>query len=133
MTIVLDSDVAVSAFVTRGLCHTLFEACLLDHQLILSDTLLKEIGRVLHVKFLMPAAKVSSILAFLEDRAEFFRPASVRINTCRDPDDLRVLGLAVAADAEALVTGDKNLLVLKAFQGIPILSPRQFWFRIRQV
>jgi uncharacterized protein len=36
------------------------------------------------------------------------------------------LSLAVASKADYIVTGDKDLLVLKKFEGIPILSPRSF-------
>ncbi len=40
----------------------------------------------------------------------------------RDPDDVHVLACAVGADADAIVTGDKDLLTLKSFQGIPIFD-----------
>ncbi|MCC7464345.1 MAG: putative toxin-antitoxin system toxin component, PIN family, partial [Gammaproteobacteria bacterium] len=39
----------------------------------------------------------------------------------RDPDDDQVLAAALAAKAQMIVSGDKDLLVLGAFQGIPIL------------
>jgi uncharacterized protein len=37
-----------------------------------------------------------------------------------------VLSLALASKADCIVTGDKDLPVLKKFEGIPILSPRSF-------
>lgn len=40
----------------------------------------------------------------------------------RDPDDVRVLACAVGVAADALVTGDKDLLSLRFFEGIPIIS-----------
>lgn len=45
---------------------------------------------------------------------------------CRDADDDLILGTALAANADCLVTGDKDLLVLQQFQGIDILRPRDF-------
>lgn len=45
---------------------------------------------------------------------------------CRDPLDRPFLELALAAGAEALVTGDKDLLVLAPAFSIPILNPRDF-------
>jgi predicted nucleic acid-binding protein len=45
---------------------------------------------------------------------------------CRDPDDDHVLAAALAARAEVIVTGDADLLVLGAYQGIQILSVRAF-------
>jgi uncharacterized protein len=44
---------------------------------------------------------------------------------CRDPDDDEVLALAIAAKVELIVSGDKDLLSLRSFQGIPILAPAQ--------
>jgi len=43
---------------------------------------------------------------------------------CRDSDDDLILAAALAAKADAIVTGDQDLLVLKGFKGIPILNPR---------
>lgn len=43
----------------------------------------------------------------------------------RDPEDLPVLACALAADAEAIVSGDQDLLTMGAFQGIPILTARE--------
>jgi len=43
----------------------------------------------------------------------------------RDPDDIHVLACAVGACADAIVTGDNDLLTLESFEGIPILSARQ--------
>jgi putative PIN family toxin of toxin-antitoxin system len=45
---------------------------------------------------------------------------------CRDVDDDNVLACALAAKADYLVTGDADLLVLKNFRGIKIISPRDF-------
>jgi putative PIN family toxin of toxin-antitoxin system len=40
----------------------------------------------------------------------------------RDPDDVHVLACAVGAEVDAIVTGDKDLLMLKSFEGIPIID-----------
>jgi predicted nucleic acid-binding protein len=45
---------------------------------------------------------------------------------CPDPDDDRVIALALAFMAEVLVTGDEDLLVLHPWKGIPIVRPRDF-------
>ncbi len=45
---------------------------------------------------------------------------------CRDPDDDKVLETALSGGADCLVTGDKDLLVLSKFAGVPILTPSQF-------
>jgi predicted nucleic acid-binding protein len=51
---------------------------------------------------------------------------SRRITVCRDSNDDRFLDLAVAGRADALVTGDEDLLVLHPFEGIPIVRPVEF-------
>ena len=45
---------------------------------------------------------------------------------CDDPNDDKFLECAIAAKADAIVTGDKALLRLAPFRGIPILRPRAF-------
>jgi uncharacterized protein len=45
------------------------------------------------------------------------------VRACRDPRDDKFLEVAVNGRADAIVTGDQDLLVLNPFQGIPILSP----------
>ncbi len=49
-------------------------------------------------------------------------PALAITPTCRDPDDDNVLAAALAADADLLVSGDKDLRVLRVFEGIPIVN-----------
>ncbi len=44
----------------------------------------------------------------------------------RDLDDTVILETAVAANAEVIVTGDLDLLVLTEFNAIPILTPQEF-------
>lgn len=44
---------------------------------------------------------------------------------CRDPSDLPFLQLAIAGQADALVTGDADLLVLAPVFAIPILTARE--------
>jgi hypothetical protein len=46
--------------------------------------------------------------------------------TCRDPKDAHFLALALAAEADLLVSSDEDLLVLHPWRGIPILTPAGF-------
>ncbi len=49
-----------------------------------------------------------------------------KITVCRDPKDNKFLELAVAGNADCIVTGDKNLLILNPFRGIKIISTSDF-------
>lgn len=50
-------------------------------------------------------------------------PAQTQIPNCRDPFARPFLALAVAAKADALITGDKDLLELANDFEVPILTP----------
>lgn len=50
---------------------------------------------------------------------------------CRDPDDDAILATALAAQADLLVTGDKELLVLGSYEGISIVTPTECLARLR--
>ena len=55
----------------------------------------------------------------------------VKVQECRDPKDNKFLELALSGDAVCLVSGDRDLLVLNPFRGLPILAPSDFlvWLR----
>lgn len=57
--------------------------------------------------------------------AIFFSPTEV-ITACRDPKDDKFLELAISANASCIITGDKDLLILNPFRGIPILNAADF-------
>ncbi len=58
-------------------------------------------------------------------------PAAVSLDIpIPDPDDILILACAIAAKADAFVTGDKALLDLGKVEGMPILSPRQLWQKL---
>jgi putative PIN family toxin of toxin-antitoxin system len=126
MKIVLDANVIIAAFAARGLCESIMELCISEHEILLSDDLLDEILRNLRLKVKLPASIVDNIAEFLHEHASFSVSIPLASDVCRDPDDIKILGLAVASSADCIVTGDKDLLVLKSFQGIPILNPRSF-------
>jgi uncharacterized protein len=50
----------------------------------------------------------------------------------RDPDDDKFLALAVTGQADAIISGDRDLLELAAHEGVPVLSPAQFLLHLRE-
>ena len=126
MKIVLDANVIIAAFAARGLCESVMEVCLSEHEIVLSDHLRDEILRNLQLKIKLPAKIISDINQLLQEHAKNFIPVPLTSDVCRDTDDIKILGLAVASNADYIVTGDKDLLILKKFQDIPIINPRSF-------
>ncbi len=56
----------------------------------------------------------------------------IKVPECRDPFDRPFLELAISARADALITGDKDLLVLAEATAVPILTPADFKARLRK-
>jgi putative PIN family toxin of toxin-antitoxin system len=65
------------------------------------------------------------IINLIGTKLQFFSPTEI-IEDCRDPKDNKFLELAVSANASCIITGDKDLLVLHPFRGIPILTAADF-------
>jgi putative PIN family toxin of toxin-antitoxin system len=128
--VVLDTNVLVAAFATRGLCEAVLEVCLAGHDIVLSEPILKELRRHLRGKLKVPRVQAQAIVAFLREHAAVVAPATVPADACRDRTDLAVLGTALAAEADCLVTGDRDLLDLREFRGTAVLSPRAFHDRL---
>ena len=126
MRVVLDANVIIAAFAARGLCEAVLELCLSDHELIVSEHLLAEVQRHLVRKIKLPVEVAEDIVALLREHGMLFEPARVSDSACRDKNDLPILGVAVASAANYIVTGDKDLLVLKRFEKVLICSPRAF-------
>jgi uncharacterized protein len=122
--VVLDTNVLLAAFGTRGLCEALFAACLGSQEIVVSEFILAEVRKQLTGVLRIPARQAEDIVAFVREHLDMVVPAPIPSTACRDPDDLPILGTAVAGRADLLVTGDRDLLGLKRHQGIPIVTPR---------
>ena len=133
MKVVLDSNVVIAAFATRGICDLIFEYCLTEHRIILSEFILKEVKANLEKKLKLPKANIKEIISFLNSNCEIYSPPKLDVRVCRDPDDDRILSLAYFSNAEFMITGDKDLLDLGSFKNIPIVTPRDFAVKIKKL
>jgi len=124
--ILFDTNVLVSAFTTHGLCHQAYERALIQVQIVTAPRLLDELRRSLSVKMRIENKLADEICAELENELELVEPEPLLKPVCRDRDDDWVLAAALAGRVEIIVSGDKDLLALKEFRGVKILSPRQF-------
>ena len=130
---VLDSSVLVAAHISRaGVCAELVEEILLGHNLVLSEFILDELRNKLLTKFGFPKSIVALALAHLKQSSRMVEPMALPSGICRDPDDIPVLGTAVAGETEVVVTVDKDLLALESYEGIAIIKPGEFWRRVRR-
>ncbi len=125
MRLVLDTNVFIAAVAADGLCRDLVRIHLLPHAIITSEPLLRELRRTAREKFAVDADELP-LLSQLRDEAEIVAPARLAKRVCRDKDDDVVLATALMGKADMIVTGDDDLLVLKSYQGIRIITPRAF-------
>lgn len=125
MIVVLDTNVVVAALVANGLCHELLQRTIRLRVLATSAPLLAELDATLHRKFTV-TPPVRAFLTAYRLNVTLVEPAVLAVPVCRDSEDDVVLATAVAANTTVLVTGDQDLLVVKAYRGIPIIAPRAF-------
>jgi uncharacterized protein len=95
--------------------------------LFLSEFILEELERNLQLKVRLNAKDVETVSHLVKGRAQLIEPDE-RIDVIkRKPSDNRILECAVAAKADVLITGNfKDLVPLKSFRDIRILTPRAF-------
>jgi uncharacterized protein len=131
--VVLDSSVLVSGFLTGGGPS----ATLLDlyregaFEVYYSEWIVAEVERALRRprnidRYRYTQEDVADFLDGLRESARLVRGASVVVPVTRDPSADPIIACAIAARADYLVTGDRDMLVLAEHQGIRILGPRAF-------
>lgn len=129
MKVVLDSNVVLSGFLWSGICTQFFELANAGMiEAYTSRELLDEISDVLHRS--KHADNVARTGLTAKQLLSQYRRFAIRIpaqkftqQICRDADDDDVLACALAAKANIIITGDKDLLVLHPWRGIHILKP----------
>ncbi len=122
----LDTNVVVSAFATRGLCADLFRHIVAEHELLIGEVVLDEMRRVFKRKIRLPEATIDEIEVSMRAYHVERRPRLVPDFELRDPGDRLVVASALAAKADVLVTGDRELLALE-LGSLTITDPRGFW------
>jgi len=126
---VFDTNVILSAvLLPKSKPRRAFDKAKREGALLISDEVIEELNDVLRrdefEKYVTEALRVEFLAALLRD-AELVK-ITENVKACRDPRDDKFLSLAISGSADCIVSGDKDLLVLNPFRGIPILPPAQF-------
>jgi putative PIN family toxin of toxin-antitoxin system len=124
--ILLDTNVLIAALVARGLCHELLEYCIQRHTLVTSEFVLGELRDKLVTKFKYSSEVADEAVSLFRSRMEVVTPTSLDAPVCRDADDDNILAAASTGNCEYIITGDNDLLVLKRYASIEIVSPGDF-------
>ena len=135
---VVDTNILVSALLWRGTPGRVVElAGELEVQLFTSRILLDELNATLHKKRLIKPVlatgrSAEQMLLDYQRLATVVTARQLEKPVSRDADDDAVLACALAARADLIVTGDDDLLVIKTFNGIPIVTARYAVERLNQ-
>ena len=135
--LVLDTNVLLSALLFHaGSLSWLRHAWQSDtvRPLASRDTTAELIRLLLFPKFRLTHSERDDLLGdYLPWCEMVVVPSPVEVPDCRDPFDRPFLELALAARADALVTGDRDLQVLAEVFPVPILTPAAFRDRFRDL
>lgn len=128
MKVVLDTNVLIAAFIAQGQCADVYEHIYLHYTIYISPQILREVETNVLKKFKYSKDETEIVLEFIREHAEYISQVpALKRRVSRDPDDDGILALAFMVDADVLITGDKDLLDLKVFEGISIIKPLDFW------
>jgi putative PIN family toxin of toxin-antitoxin system len=126
---VFDTNAVVSAVLLKhSVSRRAFDKALDEGELLLSVETIDELDQVLKREGFGRYVTEQERMEFL---AVLLREATliqvdVHIGACRDPKDNKFLELAVTGQADCIVSGDQDLLVLHPFRAMPIVTPRGF-------
>jgi putative PIN family toxin of toxin-antitoxin system len=130
--LVVDTNVLLAGSAWSGTASQLVDALLADEAtLCLSEKLLAELADVLQrekfrARLDERGQSATAILARFREVVQIIESSAMAVPaSLRDPDNVHVLACAVATTADAIVTGDNDLLALKKFEGIPIIEIKE--------
>ena len=125
---VIDTSTLISALGWEGKPQQVLYCCLDKRfKLVLSPEILEEAKEVMFRKkfAFIDSDKKNEFILLLSQLAEIAYPTH-RVDICRDKDDNKFIEAALSAKANVIVSSDGDLLALKVYEGIEILSPSEF-------
>jgi putative PIN family toxin of toxin-antitoxin system len=135
--LVIDSNVWIAALISpAGTARQMVDA-VLDHEIdiLMSEStfaeLVSRLDRPMFDRYREPESW-NAFLAALVELSLWHEDAGTAIGASRDAEDDKFLALAVTGQADAIISGDRDLLELIVHDGVPILTPAQFLQRLRE-
>jgi uncharacterized protein len=128
MKIVIDSNVFVSSFFWGGNPREVFERVINGFdELYITDEILKEIMSVMSGnKFDINKNEIEDYIKIIEKYSKNIVSRNIPESISRDKSDDKILQCGLDGNVDYIITGDKDLLVLKEYETIKIISPKDY-------
>jgi len=127
--VVIDTNIFVSAFLYGGNPEKIFNFWKKEvFSLLLSPELHHEIISVLK-RYKVEETVINELILLLNNKSIKIIPGKVE-KVCRDEKDNMILALCGEGNADYLITGDKDLLILKKYKKTKILTPKEFLLKL---
>ena len=125
--IVIDSNVWISALIFGGNPEKILKLFIDNKvEVVMSEEIITELRRIIINKFPLFVNSLNLLEASLRKDTVFVQLGSITIDASRDVDDNRIIETAYIGKAQYIISGDKDLLVLKKYEYIKILNPGDF-------
>lgn len=126
LRVVVDTNVIVSALVFGGKPLQLIETLLELGTIVISPELISEARRIIHSKFPSFIEELKRFEGLAKRDGLTVLLGGFHVVVSRDPDDDMVIETALAGKCQYIISGDKDLLLIKNYRGIKILKPSEF-------
>lgn len=125
--IVLDTNIIISAFGWEGNSRELLRQILnQEHECILSVKIVKELKKVLdYPKFKFTSEQKKKFLEIVLQISTVIE-TKIELDVCDDKNDNIFLECSIEGKADYIITGDDDLLRLKKFNNVEIISVKDF-------
>lgn len=132
LRVVFDSNVYISALLFDGPPRQVIEF-VMKRQVVLmaSDSIINETAGKLRDKFLWPEHRIEQFVRATSRLPDLNKSERI-LSVLSDEADNRVLECAIAGKANLIISGDRHLLRLKSYQGIPVQKPKYLTYLIER-
>lgn len=126
--VVLDTNVLISSLFWKGHSRSIVDLAISNKiKPITSPEILEETEAVLYEGFPgVPYNRIEEIIKDILSYSSVISASTITVKGLRDIKDTKIIACAISAKAEYIITGDKDLLILKEYKGIKILNPKTF-------
>ena len=128
MRVVLDTNVLMSGIFFAGPPGRILAAWVEGHlDLLASVDILTEYRRVAkRLAQRYPSIDADPVLDLVTCESRIVNPVPLPADACDDEDDVMFLACAIAGDATCVVSGDRALLRASGYEGVEVMTPRNF-------